>query len=298
MSKYDFLMQVKERLRQCHELSGTIVDGNVYVRNNDTECYGVSICRDEAKVSPVIYIDRFYDSYIRKKITLDETVCAIVDQFLALSDACKEHSDITLDFEENRDRITYRLISARNNTRYLETVPYIPFLDMAIIFTIVYRIDKEGLESIRITKELMENWDVSTGQLLKLARVNTPRIFPATLEPMKQVVKRFLQIDEEELPFLDIDSPVLLLSNKQNIYGATTILYRDEAEKIAEQLGESFFVIPSSIHEVLLMPESEVPDKEPLNEMIHRINQEHLGKVDVLSDCAYYYDRKEKRFYF
>ncbi len=298
MSKYDFLMQVKDHLEECHELDGTVVEGNVYLKNNDTECYGVSICRGETFISPVFYVDRFYDAYCQKKLTMEDVVRTIVGHFMTVSEACRDHSDISLEYEDCKEKIIYRLISANKNARYLESIPYIPFLDMAIIFLIVYRLDEEGLESIRVTTELMDSWGVGTEELMMLAKKNTPAIFPATLEPMADVMARLLHMEMDEIEEMELDSPLLLLSNKQGIYGATSMIYEEQAEQIGEILGENFYVIPSSVHEVLILPESEVSDPEPLDEMITQINRDHLGSVDVLSDRAYFYMRNEKRFYF
>jgi len=298
MSKYDFLMQVKESLKQRRELKGSVIEGNVYVRNNDTECYGVTICRDGVNVSPIFYVDRFYDAYCQKKMTIDEAVRIIVDHFETIKDTRKETLDLTLGFDEVKDRITYRLISAEKNKRYLESIPYIPFLDLAIIFIIVHNIDESGLESIRINKELMDAWGVGTKELLEIAKENTRQLFPAKIEPLTKVMGRFLQMDEEMIQDSELASPMLLLSNEQDVYGATALVYDGEAERIGEELDEDYYVIPSSVHEVLILPESEADDPDTINDIIRQINREHLGSVDILSDRSYYYCRKEKRFYF
>ena len=298
MSKYDFMMQVEEHLKHCPELGGALIEGQVYVRNNDTECYGIAIRRGEKNVSPIFYIDRFYEDYRRKKLTISEASKRILSYFRNIEE---EHPDVlspSLDLDDCRDRITFRLISAEYNRRYLSSMPYIPFLDLAIIFTIIHKISPEGVESIRVTDELLDVWGVDCHELFRLAKVNTPRMFPVLVDPMIEVMGRFLEMDVETLRDMEMDGPLLLLSNKQCVYGATSLLYEEEVDRIGERLGEDFYVLPSSIHEVLILPESEVTDPDYINSMIRQINREHLGKVDVLSDRAYFYKRAEKRFYF
>ena len=299
MSKYEFMNQVENSLKNCPALEGAWVEGNVYYRNNDTECLGVSIRRGDALISPVFYLDRFYDAYCRKKMTLDEVVSTIIDHFRTVSEDCRRKaSEVSLEYETCRECITYRLISAEKNARFLSYLPHIPFLDMAIIFTIVLKIDESGLESIRVTNDLMESWKVKVEDLMALAKVNTPRIFPVKVETMGNVMKRFLGLDEEMLQMVDLDSPMLLLSNMHETYGATTLIYDDQPSKIGELLEDDYYVIPSSVHEVLILPASEVGDPSTINPMIQEINEEHLENVDVLSDRAYLYKRSDNRFYF
>ena len=298
MSKYDFMSQVEEQLKRCPELDGALVEGQIYIRNNDTECYGIAIRKDDRAVSPIFYIDRFYEDYLRKKLTIPEITKKILVFFSDIDRERKDVRTLSLDWEDCRDRITYRLVSATQNRKFLSTMPYIPFLDLAIIFTVFYRMSDEGLESIRVTDELADAWGVDCRELLNLAKVNTPRLFPAVCDPMIEVMGRFLEMDVESLRDMDMDSPMRLLSNEHNVYGATSLLYEEEIDRLGERLRENFYVIPSSIHEVLILPESAVEDPDYINSMIRQINREHLGKVDILSDKAYYYDRSEKRFYF
>ncbi len=287
MSKDDFLFQVEEGLKTRPEIAGASVSSHVYMKNNDTEYYGVTIFFNPEKISPVFYIDRFYDDYCRKKLTVDETVDKILSTYKTLVADKADHFDLSLNFDDVKDRITYRLVSLKKNKKFLEDVPHIIYLDLAIIFTVVYKLDSGGVESLKITYELMDAWEKKVGELMELAKVNTPRLFPPVLKRLTDV----LGMD-------DYSFDMLLLSNEYYVFGATAILYEDEMCKIAERLDDDLYVIPSSIHEVLILPKCLVCDVDDINDMIHSINEEQLISTDILSDKAYFYDRSENRFYF
>ena len=287
MSKYDFLLEIEEILKTRPEIKGASVSSNVYMKNNDTECYGITVFTDPERISPVFYIDSFYDDYCRKKLTIEEIGDKILESYRSVVPEAQAHSNISLDFEDCKDNIAFRLVSLKKNKRFLENTPHVIYLDLAVYFVVIYKADDDGIESIKVTYELIDSWEKTSGDLLKLAKVNTPRLFPMVVKTLSDV------LCIENLGF-----DLLLLSNSHFVYGASVMLYVDEMKRIAKVLEEDFYVIPSSVHEVLIMPKSKVDDIKEINDMIRSINDEHLISTDILSDRAYLYDSKENRFHF
>ncbi|MBO4396382.1 MAG: hypothetical protein J5819_08565 [Eubacterium sp.] len=298
MSKYQFMNEVTRNLSSRPEMQDCQVEGKVYVRNNDTHSYGISIIRTDDRVSPIVYIDRFYDGYSQKKRTIDETVDDILELMQHMEGERNALTDISLDFDECRDRIVFRLVSASKNKEYLEHIPHIPFMDLAIVFILILEDDEEEMKTIRVNDALMEEWDVTTADLMSYAKSNTPRLYPPQFQTLDSLMTEYLGFspcgnsDENDEDFL------YLLSNERLSYGATSILYEDTIESVSELMDGDFYIIPSSIHEVLLLPEKYVDSVEELNEMIYEINRNHVVSSDVLSDRAYFYKKSEKRFYF
>ncbi len=293
MSKYEFMKMVESAIRNKNETIGCQVSGHTYIRNNDVVRYGISIRQGKEKLSPTFYVDSYYEAYQRKKITVDEAAGEIVKQLGVL-----EKREFNCDFHAGIDMfagsITYRLISATKNKKLLAETPYIPFLDMAMIFTIVFGNSSAGVETLRINRNLKESWDISTEELYSLAKKNTPRIFPYKLESLTTVMEEcFGELDIREY----IGEPQMyILTNELGVYGASSILYPGMTDKITALLGGDFYVIPSSVHEVLVVPAEGVPEIENLDETIQLINKEHVLDEEVLSDRAYYYDSSKKRF--
>ena len=91
------------------------------------------------------------------------------------------------------------------------------------------------------------------------------------------------------------ENRMFVLSNQYRHFGAACILYNRVLEDIGNQLNENFYILPSSIHEVIILPEGFSPCEEDLNEMIIDINQTQVSEEEILSNHAYYYDRTERK---
>lgn len=130
-------------------------------------------------------------------------------------------------------------------------------------------------------------WDIGQEQLIEDSMKNMESLYPADLMNMAVLLKE-LYIDPASL--LSLDFPMYVLTNTERLNGAASLLYEGQLEKLAKILGEEYYVLPSSIHEVIIVPKSKVVDKNDLSHMVNEINQEHLQREEVLSNHAYYYD--------
>ena len=130
------------------------------------------------------------------------------------------------------------------------------------------------------------------GQIHELAKQNTPKLLPAVFKPMRIVIEELLGNPCNNL--IQSDDIMFVLTNSLRSFGAICFLYEDVLFHIGNLLRENYFILPSSIHEVIIIPESQAPCKETLNEMIVEINESQVEIEDVLSDHVYYYNREKK----
>ena len=82
-----------------------------------------------------------------------------------------------------------------------------------------------------------------------------------------------------------------VLTNKQKMNGASCILYEHILNDFANQKNKDIYILPSSVHEVILVPVAEDIDRTELSRMVRDVNRNELEEGDVLSDRVYYYDR-------
>lgn len=99
----------------------------------------------------------------------------------------------------------------------------------------------------------------------------------------------------EEDPLAEILSaedeiPMYVLSNAEKLNGAASVLDKDTMETISEMLGGDFVVIPSSIHEVIILPMDDNVDKDELEGIIREVNTGQVAPEERLSYHAYQYD--------
>ena len=142
---------------------------------------------------------------------------------------------------------------------------------------------------------------MDTKKLMELAEKNTPRLFPAELKSMEQVLKEiagtYVRSDYKEEAFDNLSSepeeiPLYVLSNQRNLHGAAVILYDGVLREFAGNMRRDLIILPSSIHEVLLIPYEEGSDLSELKQMVMYVNSTEVSEEEILSDNVYYYNRK------
>lgn len=128
--------------------------------------------------------------------------------------------------------------------------------------------------------------------LYQQAILNTPRLLPPKLLDMNTLLREFASGILDTAP--SAPSPLYVLTNSQKLYGASSILYSRILENFALTKKSDFYILPSSIHEVLLLPADSQTSPVELNKMVQDVNQTQLSREDILSDHVYYYSLQEQ----
>ncbi len=258
------------------------------IKNNDTRLTGLTITETGRNIAPTIYLDHYYEKYC-EGTDLNQIVDEIVHTYLE----CRPTKDFDMtfftDFKKVRDRIVYKLVNRERNRELLQDVPYVPFLDLAVVFCYLLRDTSSGSATVLIRQKHMELWQVTTEDLFHLAKENSPRLLSYELEDMNALMKKICGEDTME------SGQMFVLSNRQRLFGASCILDESLMERIAKDQHSGFYVLPSSIHEVILLPRPEPDTSEALSRMVQEINATHLSSEEVLSDHVYYYDFEQKK---
>lgn len=263
-------------------------------KNNGVVLQGLMIRKKEEHVMPTIYLNSFWEAY-EGGVAFAEIIKKIVSIFR--EDGVGRKIDVAFftEFDKVKDRVCFRLVNREKNVELLEKAPYIPMLDLAICF--YYAFDSGGVENgmIPIYRSHLDNWGVSERDLMECAMENTPRLFPSEVIPMENVLGDLLQEIPEEMR-QDIMQKVSMkiLTNSRKTYGACSILYPGVLERMAEQLNGDFYLIPSSVHEFLLLPKEQDRGEDELREMILEVNRTEISPEEVLSDHLYFFCKKEK----
>lgn len=198
-------------------------------------------------------------------------------------------------FEEIKNDICFRLINSDAYKEVLESLPHVEVLDLSAIF--YYKMGegfKEGA-IVDITNEDVKAWDISIEELDKLARENTVRLLPSVFQTIEQVIDDIAK--EESLPSPIEEEPkerMYVLTNEEKYFGGGCFLYPEVLEEISQKLNMDFFVLPSSTHENIIMPEIGDVNAENLSKMVEEMNEQFLEEDEILSDEVYKYDKEAK----
>ncbi len=293
----DFLFSVKQEA-MAYLGEDYQIELKHVLKNNGVMLDGLLIRKYNQTVSPSIYLNQYYEQYKEGRDFLE-----ILEEILGTYEASQSESiqiglNLKYEFDQMKNIITYRLINYEKNKYLLKKIPHLRFLDLAVTFHCIVRNDEDGIGTVRITEEHQQSWGISVDELWKLASENTRRLFPSVIRPMEDIVSDLMShSNQEELEFKAHSSNMFVLTNTKGINGATCLLYSGVLEEFAEKLDCDFYILPSSIHEVILVPQvkNETVDflnaKSRLEEMVREINETQVAVEELLSDSVYEYSK-------
>ncbi|MCR5596463.1 MAG: DUF5688 family protein [Lachnospiraceae bacterium] len=277
----------------------TEVTINDVTKNNGLVLKGIVIRKTDSRISPTVYLERFYEQY-REGTSLYDLADQIME-YSMLNAKTDIDADCYTDFELVKDRIIYKIVNFKLNESLLCHVPYIKWNDLAIVFCCLMGETGDGCATILIRNEHMDMWDVGTEELYMRACSNTPRLMSDELDTMENIINEMMRKNHIEISDGDGDGPVFgtlemyVLSNSCRIFGATSILYSESIKQLAMRHGRGLYILPSSIHEVIILPEDEACDIHYMQSMIKEINETQVDLEDRLSDNLYYYDPQTEK---
>lgn len=268
-------------------------------KNNGQVLKSLVIVSQERNISPNFYLEEYYKQY-----ESGATIKSIANQIrnVYFQVIGEEWQDIDLSYESCKDKIIYRLVSFELNKGITDEIPHIPFLDLMITFHCYLRQDERGMASIRITNALLATWGISTEILFKLAQKNTRKLFPVRICSMKEMLKGMLAkkgVEDPSLEWKESENDFLehpyVVTNEEGINGAAVILYPDTLKQIAEIFQSDFYLLPSSIHEMLAVSASGRIAEKELQNMVCTVNRDCVMQEELLSNQVYHYSIEENK---
>ena len=199
------------------------------------------------------------------------------------------------DYSVMKHLLTIQIVNAQENAEMLKNVPHKMMEDLAEVcrFDVSEKNDSEA--TILVTDNLLNNYGIDKQQLFADAEQSAPILHPVQMKPLGSVIG---EITGNDMPDDEIGIPIIVASNEKNLLGAGVMAYPDFMEKAAEKIGGDFYVLPSSIHEVLLLKDDGTQEAAMLEDMVRSVNETTVDKTEQLSDNVYHYDSKEKIFEF
>lgn len=273
-------------------------------RNNGVTLDGLTLQGPGAHLAPTIYLNPYY-----QKLIHGSSLESIVEEILQLYQTTPSPASLTaesvIDFEYLKDKVMFRMIHTASNQVLLSDVPHIPYLDLSIIFFLSLERTDTGQVTAMIHNSHARMWKVSARDLWRLARENTPREFPAEIQSMQELLQSMARDTSQDTcapSLLDLllqapseTIPLYVLSNQTGLYGAACMIYQDILKDFAARLEKDLIVLPSSVHEVLLTPDSPDASYEDLSNMVRTINTQEVPLEDQLSNQVYLYTRSDDR---
>ena len=294
-------MEYKEFVEYIKMNAGYIAGegGNItiyhVIKNNGCEMDGLVIMEKGKDIAPTIYLDSFYELY-----TNGENIKNIIRQIEVIYEQNK--NNVTFDvnilkhFDTIKDKIVYKVVNYRSNEKLLEQVPHKRILDLAVVFYCLLDNEYGRSATALIYNNNLKNWNVTIDDVYKAALKNTPDLLHSKISSMAALFEKCgVNVDGEEVDLKDyVPSDMYVLTNESKLNGAACILYENVLYDFAQKLGADLYILPSSVHEVILLPKLSMFEKDELVNMVKEVNTEGVAADEVLSDHVYEYNRTER----
>ncbi len=258
-------------------------------KNNGIVLDGLIVHKKGDPVAPTIYLNGFYEDLCNGS-RLDEIIGQIEDTYKSHITP-RINAEFFRNYENVRTRILYKLVNAEKNKEMLGQVPHIIWNDLAIVFYYSFPKGEIDNATILIHNSNIEMWDVTVDELRKCGEKNMPVLAPDEIVPMSELLSEMIGADNNDIADDDRHIPMYVLSNSARLYGASAMLYSHRLVSLAENIKRNLYILPSSVHEVILLPDEGEGDPEYLMSTIREVNETQVEPEEVLSDKLYYFDR-------
>ncbi len=318
-----FISEIKKMVKEYLGNEVKVEDKSV-LKNNGVKFTGIVILKENQNCVPNIYLNGYYEQYQRGR-----GICDIVFEILRYYEEHKIEKRVNIDCFSNFDfikhKICYKVINYDKNRELLKEIPYIPYMDLAIVFYCIIDNECIGNGSILIRNEHLKKWHVNIEEVKSCAFFNTPSILRGKITPMEDVICELMRkkvildiensiqeqtdscirITEEMVEpiiqemlgkiYTEAKGPKMYVAgNESKNFGAAVILYDKFLMDFAEKIQSDIYILPSSVHEVILIPvENETDEVQKLKDMVYEVNHTELPKEEILSDSVYLFKRSE-----
>ncbi len=285
------------------EGAGKTVEIREITKNNNVTLKGLTIHEENSNVSPNIYLEGFYKDYLAGA-SLDTIADKVIGIFES-NKAPKEMqgiADMLCNFDCVKDSIVTRLVNTERNGEALVNMPHSEFLDLTVVYCVNLESVNGGVSgSVKVTNDLMSHWGITIEELDAIARkndiINCQYYYQSLDEFIMKMMMNSGLSEEEAAEYIEqCGSPVPfnILRNKDSIYGATALLHSEILERFSDECGGDLYIIPSSVHELLVLPVDTSHPVEEYQYLIEEVNENEVSEEEFLSNSLYLYSRDAK----
>lgn len=284
----NLLKEMKEILGEEYQINTEDI-----LKNNGVMLCAVTIRRQGEQIAPCIYIDNFYKEYQMGRIKIADIVEEILYLYQENSSGYTFDMDFLQDYNKVRPNLQGRLIHTGKNQKLLEALPHRDFLDLSLIYLLEVPGPRKSIGYVRVSREHLEYWGVDEQCLYEAAIRNIAEPGNEVLQSMGTFLE---QMAGPGIGAGALKCPAYILTNGNHQNGAVQMLNKQMLKSAAQILDGDFLLLPSSVHELILMPmeqeEDERAQARQFAAMVQEVNDTQVEEDEILSYHVYRYCRE------
>ena len=293
-----FLKDIAQRVRERVSAECTVEVKSVR-KNNGIMLECMIIRRPQDTVSANIYMNQIYEKYL-DGMTMDQAVEEILFAWHSAMPAMQIDADQLINADIIKNQVVYRLVNYEKNAALLETVPHKDLLDLALVYYVMVHNEEMGDGAVMVQDHFLEYYGLTLEEVDEAAGRNTPVLLPADFIKIADLLREFgeksgaytysdLSVEEES-----VQTPLYVLTNKFRMFGAYYMTDRTVLRKIADQLEADLYLLPSSVHECMVVSADLWEDPQGLAAMVQEINRTQVSEDEYLADSVYRFSREDE----
>ncbi len=254
--------------------------------------FGISFGRAEVSYAPTIYLEPFYRRFLEGK-SVEQLAAELLTCYEEEADVVPDGVECLREYDSAHAGIFCKLLHLEENHRLLLDTPHLIFLDFAVVA--YYEIDSTNQYkgSVLIKDYFLDFWNITKEQLFADSLNNTRQQKKLYFRTMSDFIPQTIFEENEEVRE-QIRRGMFILTNEERYLGSILVYFPEVLEQVAEELGEDFYMLPSSIHEWIILPVSMAEEPEFLLSMVRDINLNEVQEEEVLSNNIYHYSMNAK----
>lgn len=282
-NKFTKMMMCKVQLFMGAEYE--IIEQEV-TKNNSVKYTGIMAKSKDTNAFPTIYIDEMYDSSMNED-DVDYLAMKVANNLKNAKIDDTSYVYNYFNFEESKDSIYIKVINAEKNKDLLQDVPYRRWHNLAIVyFYLVDGKEDDKRATVLVRNSHLKSFEIDEKKLYETAVNNMKRDIEPKIFSMNELVHDLCGRNIIE------ECPMYVLCNSIKLFGASLILDKELMKEVSGKLNGNFYILPSSIHELIVLPEHLASDVKDMASIVSSINKTEVLKEEVLADSVYYYDRE------
>ena len=303
-----FVETVKETITDYlpDEYKNASVDVYPFKKLNENYL-GMTVRTEGQRTSPTLNLNMFYQKMQDVHMDIKDIMEKMADvvQIIPID----IDMDLLTNYEKAKENLFIRVSDADRNQEILSNVPHTRVENLAITYHIFANSGADGIASTIVTHEMMRLFGVSKDQLHQDALENSPKLFPVKVDSMDKMMENMMRNDmraagvkEEDIDqmmeemYQTMGVPLTIVTNEQMLDGAAVLFYPGQMDQIGELLKGDYYILPSSTHEMLVLPDDGEMTSRELKRMVMAVNNSEVRPEEKLADEVYHYDTKDRIF--
>lgn len=286
-------------LELCARKAGELYPGELHAeicsttKNNGVQMSGILLKKQGEVIAPNFYLESYYREWSYGRMSIEEITRGMLDAYEEELEKNRKIADaLQFEWEIFKQHVYVRLVGRKRNEVLLEEIPYDEYLDMAMVYHYVIEVSEDTRGVLVVTNDHLRLLGITKEELREAALINTRKNRKPVLTGMDEMLRRLGKKLGIPMQRESVQNCMYVLGNATGDYGAVSMLFSRELELFSNEIQSGFYILPSSVHEVILVPDTGTIPTEVFSDMVRSVNATQVEETEVLTDSVYYYDRE------